>query len=151
MQAIRREDGAVLVEFALVLVPLLLIVVGCLQFGIAMNAKIDATHLTAEGARYTVVNQNPGAGQSPAQTLQEYIRSRADTQDLRDNAEVCVEYPTSPPAVGDPVRVTLSYTYNLVPFLSGELTGNPASLDVTSEATMRLETLPTNILPGCTS
>ena len=153
MQAIRREDGVAMVEFALVLGPLLLLAFGFLQFGIAMNAKIDATHLTAEAARYTVVNQNPG---SPSQTLEDYIRDRADTASLQETAEVCIAYPTNSETstagkVGDPVRVTLAYDYDLIPFLTSRLSGNPASLQVTSEATMRLEALPTKIPAGCTS
>jgi len=153
MQATHREDGAVLVEFALVLVPLLLLVFGFLQLGIAMNAKIDATHLTAESARYIAVNQKPDPGQS----LPDYIRSRADTTDLREKAEICVEYPNNPETstsgkVGDPVRVTLSYSYGpLVPLVGDALPGDPTSLDVTSEATMRLEALPTKIPATCST
>ncbi|MDP8907752.1 MAG: pilus assembly protein [Chloroflexota bacterium] len=141
-----------MVEFALVLVLLLLIIFGFLQFGIAMNAKIDSTHLTAEGARYIAVNQNPG----DPETLQNYIRSTADTADLRDTAAVCVEYPTNPETstaakIGDPVRVTMSYSYDdLIP-LVGDAVGGLASLVVTSEATMRLEALPTKIAAGCTT
>ncbi len=155
MQVKRREDGAVMVEFALVLVPLVLLIFGFLQFGLAMNAKIDSTHLTAEGARYTAVNQNPGlTDPDPAvSTLQEYIRSKADTAFLK-TAQVCINYPTNPETgtqakVGDPVQVTLgpiSYT----PFV-GPLPGGFTlpSVPVTSEATMRLEALPTNIPAGC--
>lgn len=157
MQARHREEGAVLVEFALVLVPLSLLVFGFLQLGIAMNAKIDATHLTAEGARYIVVNQNPGLtdpGLSP-KTLQSYIRSRADTADLRAKAVVCIAYPTNPETstsgkVGDPVRVTVDYSYgNLVPLVGDRLDPPATSLQVASEATMRLEALPTKIPAGC--
>lgn len=153
MHATRRQEGAILVEFALVLVPLLLLIMGFLQLGIAMNAKIDATHLTAEGARYIAVNQNPGL---PSDTLQAYIRSKADTTDLKENANICVEYPTNPETstagqVGDPVRVTLTYDYDLIPFVSNRLEGNPSALAVTSEATMRLEAEPTNVPAGCTS
>ncbi|MEA2217706.1 MAG: hypothetical protein QOJ35_332 [Solirubrobacteraceae bacterium] len=153
MQAAKRDDGAVLVEFALVLVPLLLLLIGMLQFGLALNAKIDETHLTAEGARYAAVNQNPGTGLTPA-TLQRYIRTRADTTDLQNGAVVCVEFPTNSATgtsgnIGDPVRVTISYSYALIPFLGTKLLGSPGSLPVNSEATMRLEALPTNVSAGC--
>ncbi len=143
-----------LVEFALLLPALLLLVFGFLQFGIAMNAKIDATHLTAEGARYTVVNQNPG---TPSQTLPDYIRSQGDTADLRAKADVCIDYPNNPETstsgkVGDPVRVRLTYSYgDLIPLVGSGLPGNPTALDVASEATMRLEALPTKIPAACSS
>ncbi len=156
MQPQRREDGVVLVEFALVLPLLLLLVFGFLFFGLAMNAKIDSTHLTAEGARYIAVNQNPGADANPPLTLQQYILTRADTQALRDNGVVCVQFldddgDGNTGEVGDPVRVTLNYNHDLIPFLSDQLAGSPGSLAVASEATMRLEALPTDIAEGCTT
>ncbi|MGH2920234.1 MAG: TadE/TadG family type IV pilus assembly protein [Solirubrobacteraceae bacterium] len=144
-----------LVEFALVLPVLLLIIIGFLQIGLAMNAKIDSTHLTAEGARYIVVNQNPGLSESPATTLQNYIRSRADTTFLK-TAAVCIQYPTNPETstsgkVGDPVRVTMTHAYPVVPLVGGKLLPAVTTLPVTSEATMRLEALPTKIPAGCIS
>ncbi|MGH2746231.1 MAG: TadE/TadG family type IV pilus assembly protein [Thermoleophilaceae bacterium] len=151
----RRQDGAVLVEFALILVPLLLLAFGVLQFGIAMNAKIDSTHLTAEGARYIAVNQNPGLSQSPPQTMQSYIRSRADTPRLK-TAAVCINYLPNPETgttgqVGDPVQVTLG-PVSYLPFI-GTLPGGITlpTATVASEATMRLEAQPTNIPEGCIS
>lgn len=139
-----------MVEFALVLIPLLLLVVGMLQFGIMLNAKIDEIHLSSSGARYAAVNQNPGgAGQS----LQDYIKSRADTADLRTNATVCVEYPIGADSgtsrePGDPVKVTMSYVYNLLPFLGDRL--GFASISIAGDATMRLETAP-DIAAGCST
>ena len=155
MQSARKEDGAVLVEFALVLVPLLLIIFGFLQFGIALNAKIDSTHLTAEGARDIAVNQNPGLSETPATSMQNYLRSRADTDYLK-LATVCVEYPTNPATstsakVGDPVRVTMARVYSILPIVGNNLVPQITSLNVTSEATMRLEALPTNVTQGCTT
>ena len=82
MKALRRssnERGAALVEFALVLPLLLVLVFGMLEFGKAFNYWIDTTHLANEGARWAVVNHNPGSG-----TLQEYVKSRANTVELRD-------------------------------------------------------------------
>lgn len=151
MKAARREDGVALVEFALVLPLLLFVCLGFLQFGLAMNAKIDATHLTAEGARYTAVNQNPGGA---TQSLQQYIKSRADTARLR-TATVCVSYPTNAATgtsgkVGDPVTVTIG-PIDYVP-LVGALPVIPSVLPtaaVSSDATMRLEALPTNVPAGC--
>lgn len=142
MPAAHREHGVVMVEFALVLPLLTMLIFGFLKFGVAMNAKIDSTHLTAEGARYIAVNQNPGSTQPTPTTLQDYIRNQADTTELK-TATVCVEYPNGTSQVGDPVRVTMNHTYTIIP-----LFGN---LLVTSEATMRLEAVPTNITAGCTS
>jgi len=156
MKATRREDGVVLVEFALVLIPLLLLTLGFLQFGMAMNAKIDATHLTAEGARYVAVNQNPGLSESPATSMENYIRSRGDTDDIKQKAKVCISYPTNSETstsgrVGDPVLVTLTYDHEIVPGVGNLLKPTKTTLNVRSEATMRLEALPVNVPEGCTT
>jgi len=150
MPATSKENGAVLVEFVLVLPLLLFLIFGFLQFGLAMHAKINSTHLTAEGARYVAVNQNPGLTASPVMTMQDYIRSRAATPKLR-TARVRICFPAVP-KVGDPVKVVLD-NVSYVPFI-GTLPGGLSlpSLPVSSETTMRLEAVPTNFGPpdtGC--
>ncbi|HWI07431.1 MAG TPA: TadE/TadG family type IV pilus assembly protein [Solirubrobacteraceae bacterium] len=140
------EGGAVLVEFALVLPLLLLVLLGTMQFGILLNAKINETHLTSSAARYAAVNQNPGAPGS----LVNYIKARAGTADMRATAQVCVAYPNGP-APGNPVRVSMAYIYDLVPFLGDKLTPPQASFTVVGDATMRLETFPDNIPAGCST
>jgi Flp pilus assembly protein TadG len=146
------ERGAVLVEFALVLPLLLILVFGMLEFGKAFNYWIDTTHLANEAARWAVVNNNPGAG-----TLQEYIKSQANTIELRDGgtasipsgdeAEVCISFPSGTDNVGDPVHVTVTATYHWIPFV-GDRIGS-ANVTITGSATMRLEAQPTNYLAGC--
>ena len=153
MSAARKESGAVLVEFALVLTLLLLLVIGMLQFGILLNAKINETQMASAGARYIAVNQNPGVADGVS--LQDFIKSKADTGDLRANSKVCVEYLEGDTGttgeIGDPVRVTVSYDYDLVEFLGQKLTPAAATLTVNGEATMRLEAVPDDIAEGCTT
>src|SRR5919201_4870511 len=83
MPLIRRlrddESGVALVEFALVLPLLLILLFGMLDFGRAFNYWIDATHLANEGARWAVVNKNPGTG-----SLEQFIQEQADTDELRN-------------------------------------------------------------------
>jgi Flp pilus assembly protein TadG len=55
VQRNRSEHGAVAVEFALVLVPLLLIVFGIVDFGRALNAQITLTQAAREGARVSAL------------------------------------------------------------------------------------------------
>jgi Flp pilus assembly protein TadG len=145
-----RDAGVALVEFALVLPLLLAILFGMLEFGKAFNYWIDETHLANEGARWAVVNKNPGAG-----TLQEYIQQQANTPELRNGGtssvptplQICISFPSGSANVGDPVHVTASATYNWLPFL-GERIGITQTT-VTGSATMRLEAVPTNYGPGC--
>jgi Flp pilus assembly protein TadG len=153
--AVRRrneERGAALVEFALVLPLLLILLLGMLEFGTVFNYWIDSTHLANEGARWAVVDRNPGTG-----TLQEYIRDQANTAELReggtasipsgDEAEVCISFPLGSANVGDPVHVTVTTTYHWLPFVGERI--DSADVTITGSATMRLEAPPTNYAEGC--
>src|ERR687886_2384981 len=105
MPRLADQRGTSLVEFALILPVLALILFGLLDFAKAFNYWNDQTHLAAEGARFAVVNSNPGGG---GQSLQQYLQQQADTSELRGLAVVCVAFPTNPDTgtsghVGDPV------------------------------------------------
>ena len=151
-RACRDERGAALVEFALVLPLLLVLLLGMLEFGKAYNYWIDTTHLANQGARWAVVNRNPGAG-----TLQDYIQGQANTVELRDGgtpsipagdeAEVCISFPLGSSNVGDPVRVTVSATYHWLPFIGDRISSTEVT--ISGSATMRLEAQPTNSGAGC--
>ncbi len=142
-----NEAGASLVEFALVLPVLLLLVLGMLDFGKAFNYWIDETHLANQGARWAVVNKNPGLS-----TLQEYIQEQATTTELRDGGtssvaaplEVCISFPAGTD-VGDPVHVTATVTYTWL----GVLGLGVLDTTVSGSSTMRLEARPTTYAAGC--
>jgi Flp pilus assembly protein TadG len=145
-----REAGVALVEFALVLPLLLILLLGMLDFGKAFNYWNDTTHLANEGARWAVVNKNPGGG-----TLQQYIQQQADTPELRNGGtssvpgplQVCISFPNGTANVGDPVHVTASLTYNWLPYLGTRL--GITQTAITGSSTMRLEAQPTNYGAGC--
>jgi Flp pilus assembly protein TadG len=154
-----REDetGVALVEFALVLPLLLVLLFGMLDFGRAFNYWIDATHLANEGARWAVVNKNPGTG-----SLQQFVQQQADTDELRnggssavpDPLEVCITFPPDSVTgqsgvVGAPVKVSASLTYHWLPFLSKHALGGLLSTTVVGSSTMRIEQEPTNYTTGC--
>jgi Flp pilus assembly protein TadG len=145
-----REQGASLVEFALILPILALLLFSMLEFGKAFNYWIDETHLANEGARWAVVNKNPGSG-----SLQQYILDQATTSELRSGgtasmpspAQVCISFPDGTSEVGDPVLVTVSAAYNWLPIV-GDSIGVGQST-ITGSSIMRLEALPTNYAAGC--
>jgi Flp pilus assembly protein TadG len=152
---LRNEKGTALVEFAMILPILALLLFGLIDFGKAFNYWNDETHLAAEGARWAVVNSNPGSG-----TLQQYIQQQADTSELRSLATVCVSFPTNPDTgtsqqVGDPVSVTVKANYPWIPFLRSRihiLGGTSVQLtlpgSISGTATMRLEAPPTSYSAG---
>ncbi len=145
MRAVKKTDGVVLVELALLLPVLLLILFGIMSFGLAFNYWIDETHLTREAARYAAVDHNPGGGA----TLQESILGQADTAELEAGATVCIEYPENADGsgsvgqVGDPVKATMRYTHTFIPFLG------LAAKEIVVSATMRLEAPPADVTEGC--
>ena len=142
------QKGTSLVEFALILPILALLLFGLLDFAKAFNYWNDETHLAAEGARWAVVNSNPGSGQ----TLQQYLQQQADSSELRGLATVCIAFPSNPDTgtsghVGDPVTVTVRSQYTWVPFVSSRARLSPTTT-ITGTATMRLEATPTNYTTG---
>lgn len=143
-RAQRNEAGAALVEFVLVLPLLLVLLLGMLDIGKAFNYWIDETHLAHEGARFAAVNKNPGPGAS----LQESIKSQADSDELRDALEVCIAFPGANGAVvGEPVEVTVRSTYTFLGFIADRLSVTDKVISSTS--TMRLERPPTNLTADC--
>jgi hypothetical protein len=142
----RGESGAALIEFVAVLPFLLLIVLVIFDFGRAINYWIDTTHLASEGARLAAVDRIP-----EGESLQAYIRDKADTAELREGGsqsiaaplEVCVN--TDGDQVGDPLEVEVRTTYSWIPFLGLDVAETP----ITGRATMRRERAAENVLPGC--
>jgi Flp pilus assembly protein TadG len=165
-----HESGVALVEFALVLPLLLLILIGMLDFGKIFNYWIDETHLANSGARWAVVNYNPGDPTNTgigSPTLQTFIRSQADSRELRNEAQgtqqnkhgavvqICFYHngtSTTSPVVGDTVKVTVSYRYDWLHYLFSKAGIGP-STTIGSSSAMRLETLPTHYAAdaGCPS
>jgi Flp pilus assembly protein TadG len=132
--AVAGARGQALVEFALVLPVLLLMLMGMLFVGEALNESIDSTHLVGVAARYAAVNENPSTS---GQTLQQYIASLADSADLK-TACVGISFPNGTDNVGDPVTVTMKSTYSWIPLLKLGV-----SSQIVRTATMRLEAVPT--------
>lgn len=148
------ESGQATTEFALILFPLLILVVGIIQFGIGLNFWLDEQRIANQGARWAIVNAWPGCARTaPANTctatpactaaptnttLANYLRCQAISQGLRDSVSVSICYPDDGDAgndgrVGSPVRVSLDAPFSFVPIM--EL----GTITLTGRATMRLE------------
>ena len=142
-----------MVEFALVLPVLLVVLLGVLDFGKVFNYWQDATHISAEGARYAAVNRKPDPGN--ADSLQQQLREQADTAELRGGgtasiptaAEVCISFPNGTSNPGDPVEVSMTFEYHWLAFLGSEV--GLTTKTITATSTMRLEAIPTNYTAEC--
>jgi Flp pilus assembly protein TadG len=159
-----RESGQATVEFALILLPMLLLVSGIIWFGIGLNYWLDMQRVANQGARWAVVNSWPGCSRTQAYntctatpactanpptntTLANYLQCQAITTGLRSSVVVSICYPNDgDPAndgkIGSPVRVQLDSPFKFVPIL------NLGTIDLKSKVTMRLEqeTVPTGLL-----
>jgi hypothetical protein len=135
------------VEFALILAPLLLLVSGIIWFGIGLNFWLDMNRIANQGARWAVVNCGPANVEAvvcpSSGGLEGYLESQTMSQGNTPDVTICYEtmsgtqsgYPR--PTVGDPVTVRLvEPSFNLVPLLN-------IRIDLVASATMRLEQVPT--------
>jgi hypothetical protein len=129
-----NQDGAVLVEFALVLPLLLLLLFGMVDFGRAFNYWLDENHLANVAARWAAVNGRPGG---EGESLSASIRAEADTPQLEKGARVCIEN-LGAGEVGEPVNATVTYDYTWMPLIRDAI-GGIISTTLTGEATMRIE------------
>jgi Flp pilus assembly protein TadG len=136
----RRESGQAAVEFAFVVPFLCLLILALVDFGKGVNYWLDANHLANEGARLAAVL---GSSPEPDGNLKRWIQQQAETTELRNGtgsvtapARVCIEYPNGTSQIGDPVRVTVSASYQWIPF------SGAGTFHITGSSTMRLEQLP---------
>jgi hypothetical protein len=146
---LRAEHGVAVVEFAIVALPLFLLVFGILDFGRAMNYKNDLTSLANQAARYASVNRDPQSPSSPASfpscaTLKSYLQSQADTGELETligDGELRVGFDglVDQTGAGHPVTITLDIDFPWTSLIGTEALGGIASTNVRGTATMRIE------------
>ena len=138
-----------MVEFALILFPLLTLVAGIIYFGIGLNYWLDMNRIANQGARWAVVNnwapeclrtdttctQHAAACSGVARTrvkLQNTLKCMATTKGLQDGVTVNICYPGGHERRGRPGP---SDAAAAVQVLLHGLVG----ITLTAKATMRLE------------
>jgi hypothetical protein len=138
-----RESGQAMVEFALILFPLLILVTGIIQFGIALNYWLDMQRIANQGARWAAVNNWPpncprGASScTGANSLQATLEDQILTTGLQSASTIEICYPSGDSEeVGDPVKVRIEAPFTFVPLL------NIGTITLGADATMRLEQAP---------
>jgi hypothetical protein len=117
---LRSERGTAVVEFALIALPLCLIVFGILDFGRALNYYNNMTQLAGQGARAASVNQNPNGGAATptgggSPSFQQVLACNGASGELRKGVSITI--PSAPANVGDPVTITASYQFHFLPIL----------------------------------
>jgi Flp pilus assembly protein TadG len=127
----KSEDGQAVAELALVLPVLLLILLGILDFGQALNTKNTANHLANLGARFAAVGAIPSGS-----SICDYITSTAAPSNLQKKLGVVVTEPSE--TVGSQITVRVTNNYHWLKFINSTI-GGITSTAVAGEATMRLE------------
>jgi hypothetical protein len=153
-----RESGQAIVEFVLVLIPLVIFVGGIIQLGIGVSDWHHVNRIANEGARYAAINDWPTCVEAPAvckgdvtcdDSLNNYLRCQARNAGLPPSTiRLCqpAAAASGAPEVGEPVTVRLT---TRVTFLGGSRADRKKldwlGITIRGQATMRLETRPTSL------
>jgi Flp pilus assembly protein TadG len=135
----------------LIALPLFFLVFGIVEFGRALNYYNDLTQLAGQGARFAAVNQEPGsAGGNAGPSFQNDLKAFADSPELKSatsDFKICIAAPASGTtwANGDPIKVTASYTFKFIPFISA------VNLPLSSTQTERFEGITSTFNSGCST
>jgi len=151
------EDGQAVIELALALPVLLIVVLGIVDFGRAVNFWNDENHVANLAARYAAVGTLPSSGTCGGKsTLTAYVECEAEldgpelaggsagTTGTQGKIAVCVSIPE--PKVGEPVTVKVTSKYSWLP--APTVLGTSfkfAETSLSGSATMRLEQVPAQI------
>jgi Flp pilus assembly protein TadG len=147
LRGMRRDQrGVAVIEFALVAIPLFLLVLGIIDFGRALNYYNDMQQLAGQGARFAAVDQEPGsAGGQASANFQKDLAGFADSPELKaasNHLTVCINTPL-PTKPGDPVVVQVNYSFHFIPLVS------PITLPLSTTQTERFEGLTPHFVAGC--
>jgi len=128
---LKREDGQSAVEFALVFPILILLVLGMIEFGWILNAKITLTSAAREGARITAVNGSYGKDKAYEAILNTISGTSGLSVSLND-----VTYELQTNAIADIKNVYITVIGTVDPII-GLFVNDP--VEIKAQAKMRLE------------
>lgn len=162
-----RESGQAMVEFALILLPLLVFVGGVIQLGIGVANWHDLNRIAYEGARFAAIDEWPNcpAGAQPCtgnppcnanaatlngRSLVNYLKCEAVDAGMPGLTDVVICRPGATGAIGDPVTVRLRSRLNLLSLdVSDSNKVKWLGLTLRGQATMRIERTPSKPLGAC--
>ncbi len=128
----RGDEGAALVEFAIIVPIFFLLVFGIIEFGWAFFQQLDVRHGAREASRLVAVNYKTTASPSPSDQTTQIVNEVCSRMDSGKNISVQITQLGSP-AVGDEFRVTVTKPLQqLTGFLGFALNGKTLSSGVDS-------------------
>jgi Flp pilus assembly protein TadG len=137
-----RERGAAAVEFALVLPVLVVILLGIIDFGLAMNAQAVTANAAREGARTASLGGTSSEASAAAKSA---TVSLLNTDSSNPSVTVTCRTPANTTCAsgydtdresGGTVIVTVSYVYT---WISPAILGLPGSTTINKTSEMRIE------------
>jgi Flp pilus assembly protein TadG len=134
------------VEFALVLLPLCLVLFGIIDFARALNYYNDLTQVAGQAARAAAVNANPDGSAPGGKSIQTQAYNNLDSPEMKqlgNHAEICIPVNGVPSATGDPVTVTASYSFHFIPLI------HPVAITLSASQTERFECVSPSYTSGC--
>ena len=129
-----------MVELALVLPILLLILVGIVELGRAVNNWNNDTNLASVIARYAAVGKKPSSTGCPGELTAEAFAACEAKADGLGSTKVCIKAPAGAKP-GEPVEVSVESKYKWLSYLHFKAT----EATLTGHATMRLEQTPPEV------
>ena len=140
----RRERGQSLVELALILPVFLILTLAVVDFGMALRAYVTVTNAAREGARYAVVDCDSSSDitsiKSKVVDSSSGLLTAADVSLDADSSSSGNQDCTSTlPAAGGSIKVSATYTYNLITPLGNLVTSLSGPITLSTSTTMRAE------------
>ena len=154
------QEGAAVVEFAIVLPLLLLLLFGMIEFGLLMYNKQVITNASREGARWAIVQPNSSdpldlhSPYSVKDRIDKYVDDRLvsfsannsvtpNLKNLTTNNTLDINNSTSNvcSSFGDDIQVKVTYNYDFLVFdnILKLFNGNQGSIAIAGETIMRCE------------
>jgi Flp pilus assembly protein TadG len=133
-----RERGAAAVEFALLLPLLVAMLMGMIDFGMAVNAQAIIANAAREGARAASFNVDSTATQNVVLSATSTLLGTAPTVAMTCStmADLSTTINCSSAVAGNVVKVSVTYRYN---WISPGILGLPGYTDMTAISQMRIE------------
>jgi Flp pilus assembly protein TadG len=127
----KSERGAAAVEFALLSIPLFLLLLGSIEFGYALYAKQVVASAAREGARQGIVEQTPKLS---AGAIQGIVSGYLNTMGLTGTTTVVVT--GAQLAYPGQLTVQVTYQYQALTGLANLVPGLPNPMPITAQTVM---------------
>jgi Flp pilus assembly protein TadG len=133
------NKGQELVEYALTLPILLLLILGIVEFGVAIFAYNTIANAAREGARVGAVLPGNELSDEMRQEIEDAVVARTGGLSLTGGPHGNISVTETAVISGTAIQVTVDYTHTLITGMIMQAAGGNAQLHLQSEATMRRE------------